>query len=94
MKEEKWIKIGFIGNLKYESFPEEVRIPEALSLSPSEAFSHGSLQKVKVIWLVILAPNLFRVDRIAPFGDNVYILYVAKIAQNLMLLKFRFFQVL
>jgi hypothetical protein len=49
---------------------------------PSGKFFHDFLQKVRVVLLVSLVPNLLAVQRIAFFGENVHILYVAEIAQD------------
>jgi hypothetical protein len=45
---------------------------------PSGKFFHDFLQKVRVVLLVNLSPDLLRAQRIAVFGENVYILYVAE----------------
>jgi hypothetical protein len=51
---------------------------KALFTSPSGKFFHDFLQKVRVVLLVISVPFLFAVQRIAFFGENVHILYVAE----------------
>jgi hypothetical protein len=41
------------------------------------------------VLLVISVPVLFAVQRIADFGGNVYMLYMAEIAQNFRFLLFQ-----
>jgi hypothetical protein len=53
---------------------------EAYFTPPSGKFFHDVLQKVRVVLLVNLVPDLFAVQRIALFGGNVYILYVVEMA--------------
>jgi hypothetical protein len=48
--------------------------------------THNSLQKDRVVLLVISVPVLFAVQRIALFEENVHILYVAEMVQDCMLL--------
>jgi hypothetical protein len=55
---------------------------EAFFTPPSGKCFHDFLQKVRVVLLVNLVPNLLAVQRIAFFGGNVHILYVAEMAQN------------
>jgi hypothetical protein len=57
---------------------------EAFFTPPSGKFFHNFLQKVKVVFFVILVPDLLAVQRIAFFGENVHILYMAEMAQILL----------
>jgi hypothetical protein len=59
---------------------------EASFTPPSGKFFHDYLQKVRVVLLVYLAPNLLTEQRIAFFGENVYILYVTEMTQNFRVL--------
>ena len=45
-----------------------------------------SYRRLGLCYWVNLPPELFRVQRIADFGENVYILYVAELAQDCMFL--------
>jgi hypothetical protein len=63
--------------------PKGYRNPlKAFFTPPSGKFFHDFLQKVRVVLLVLLVPDLLAVQSIALFGENVYILYVAEMAQN------------
>jgi hypothetical protein len=67
--------------------PKGCRNPlKAFFTPPSGKFFHDYLQKVRVVLLVDLVPDLLAVQRIALFGENVHILYVVKIVQNCMFL--------
>jgi hypothetical protein len=67
--------------------PKGYRNPlKAFFTPPSGKFFHDFLQKVRVVLLVNLVPILLAVQRIAFFGENVYILYMAEMAQDCMLL--------
>jgi hypothetical protein len=59
---------------------------EASFSPPSGKFFHYFLQKVRVVLLVVLVPDLLAVQRIAFFEENVHILYMAEMAQNFRLL--------
>jgi hypothetical protein len=61
--------------------PKGYRNPsKAYFTPPSGKFFHDFLQKVKVVLLVVLVPSLLALKRIAFFGENVHILYMAEIA--------------
>jgi hypothetical protein len=63
--------------------PKGYRNPlKAFFTPPSGKFFHDFLQKVRVVLLVILVPDLYVVQGIAFFGENVYILYVPEMARN------------
>jgi hypothetical protein len=63
--------------------PKGYRNPSEASFTPpSGKFFHDSLQKVRVVLLVISVPDLFAVQRIADFGGDVYILYMAEMAKD------------
>jgi hypothetical protein len=67
--------------------PKGYRNPLEASFSPpSGKFFHDFLQKVRVVLLVILVPDLLAVQRIAFFGGNVHILYMTEMTQNFRLL--------
>jgi hypothetical protein len=53
---------------------------KAFFTPPSGKFFHDFLQKVRVVLLVSLVPDLFAVQKIADFGENVYILYMLEMA--------------
>jgi hypothetical protein len=59
---------------------------EAAFTPPSGKSSHSSLQKVRVVLLVILVPNLLSVQRIAHFEVNVHILYVPEMVPDCTIL--------
>jgi hypothetical protein len=61
--------------------PKGYRNPlKAFFTPPSGQFFHDFLEKVRVVLLVISVPVLFAIKRIADFGGDVYILYVAEMA--------------
>jgi hypothetical protein len=66
---------------KTQKPPKGYKNPSEASFSPpSGKFCHNSLQKVRVVLWVSLVPDLLAVQRIAFFGENVHILYVAEMA--------------
>jgi hypothetical protein len=49
---------------------------------PSGKFFHDFLQKVRVMLLGYFGAELLAVQRIAFFGENVYILYAAEMVRD------------
>jgi len=72
---------------KKQKPPKGYRNPsKAFFTPPSGKFFHDFLQKVRVVQLVSLVPDLLAVQRIALFEENVYILYVAEMARDYTIL--------